>query len=239
MLQRFDDILAEILQPLDLHSLLFERLIKPGIFDGDGDISGDGGEQFEVVAREVIAIDRLAQAEHGGRAVVEAAGDEIVQVELFDRAAHGFGLVRCGARRFEKQAAALERRPRGIEKAQIERAFGPKTHRARKHELAGMRRIFEENGQAIHQQRLRNAVEHRAEQRLEAHFVRERAPEFNQRAAIVQPVAVEEMIEARLHPIAQRLEQKCRDHDGDHGAGGPGRSSAVWNSSPISAMAAK
>ena len=102
-----------------------------------------------------------------------------------------------------------------------------------------MRRILEENGQAIHQQRLRNAIEHRAEQRLEADFIRERAPEFDQRAAIVEPVAIEEVIEARLHPIAQRLDQKCRDHDGDHRAGRARRSACVWNSSPISAIAEK
>ena len=84
--------------------------------------------------------------------------------------------------------------------------------------MAGIRRVLEEYGESIHQQRLRDAVEHGAHQRLEAHFVRERAAEFNQRAAIIQSVAIEEAIEPRLHAVAQRLDQERRDHDGDHRA---------------------
>ena len=70
---------------------------------------------------------------------------------------------------------------------------------------------------------MRNAVHHRAEHRLEAHFVRKRAAEFDQRAAIVETIAIEEAIEARLNPFAERLEQKRGDDDGDHAADRPGR----------------
>src|SRR5271156_3911845 len=106
-------------------------MVEPGVLHGDGDIAGDGGEEFEVVAREIIAINRLAQADHGGGAIVEAAGDEIVQVEFFNGATGRFTFVRGGARRFEKQASALERGTRRVEKAEIERASRPESHRAR------------------------------------------------------------------------------------------------------------
>ena len=79
------------------------------------------------------------------------------------------------------------------------------------------------NRQAIHQQRLRNAVHHRTQHRLEAHFIGQRAAEFNQRAPVIQPVAIEKAIQPRLNPFAERLKQKRRDDDGDHAAHRPGR----------------
>ena len=220
MLQRFDDIFAEILQALDLRGLLLERLIEPRVFDGDGHVAGDRGEQLEVFAREVIAVDRLAQAEHGDRAVAEAAGDEIVQVELLERAADRIGFLAAARADSKKRQPRRERRPRRVEKAQIERAFGAHVpSSATSTNWPGCAGILEEDGEAVDEQRLRNAVEHGAEQRLEADFVGERAAEFDQRAAIVEAVAIEEVVEARLHPVAQRLEQERGDDDGDHRAG--------------------
>ena len=115
----------------------------------------------------------------------------------------------------------------GIEKTQIERARRPESHRTRQGELTGIRWVLEKDGQAIDEQRLRNAIHHRAEHGIEAHFLGKRAAEFDQRAAIVEPVAVEEMIEARLHPVAKRLKQECSDDDGDDGPGRPRSESGV------------
>ncbi len=81
MLQRLDDVLAEVLQPLDLQRLLLERLIEPRVLDGHGHITGDGEEQFQVLARKKIAVDRLAQSQDGDRAVAESAGNEVIQAE--------------------------------------------------------------------------------------------------------------------------------------------------------------
>ena len=87
-----------------------------------------------------------------------------------------------------------------------------------------MRLVLDENRQTVHQQRLRDAVHHRRQHRIEAHFGGERAAEFDQRAAIIETVAVEETVQARLNPVAKRLKQKRGDHDGDdfaHHAGRP------------------
>ena len=126
-------------------------MIEPGVLHGDGDITGDGGEQFEVIARKIIAINCFAKTDDGSGAIVETAGDEIIQVELLDRAADRFAFIRRGARRFEKQAAALERRTRRIEKAEIERTRRPESHRTRKHKLGGMRGILEKDSETIDQ----------------------------------------------------------------------------------------
>ena len=65
----------------------------------------------------------------------------------------------------------------------------------------GLAAVFEKNRETIDEQGLRNAVENRAEQRFEANFVGEGAAEFDQRAAIVEPIAIEEAIETGLHAI--------------------------------------
>ena len=108
-----------------------------------------------------------------------------------------------GARGFEKQAAL---RHRCFEETKIERAFRAATHRARENEVSRLRGILQKNGQAIDQQRLRDAIEHRAQQRFESHFVRQRPAELDERTAVVKAVTIEKVIQASLHPVAQRLE---------------------------------
>src|SRR5208282_6070203 len=225
-LKRFDDIFAEVFEALDLQRLLLERLIEARVFNGDGDVSGDSREKFEVFAREIVAVNRLAEAENCGGAVVEAAGDEIVEVEFLERMANRVGFPR-GAGGFKEEAATRERRPRRVEKTQIEGAFGAESHRAGQHEPAGIIRILEENGEAIDEQRLGKPIEHGAEERINANFIRERAAELDECAAIVEAVAIKKVVEARLHPVAQRLKEKCGDDDGDHRSEGARRQGAV------------
>src|ERR1700722_6021166 len=147
--QGFDDIFAEILEAFDLHGLLLERMVEPGIFDGDGDVASDGEEQFEVVTGEVIAVDGFAQAENGDGTVVETTGDEIVQVELFERATDRGGLFAGGASGFKEQTAAFSGQAFGIQEGEIERAFRTDAHGAGENKRAGLRFVFEKNGEAV------------------------------------------------------------------------------------------
>ena len=63
--ERLDDVFAEVLEALDLNGFLLERLVEARVFDGDGDVAGDGGEQLKVIAREVVAVDCLAESDDG------------------------------------------------------------------------------------------------------------------------------------------------------------------------------
>ena len=101
--ERFDDVLAEVFETLDLRGLLLERLVEPGVFNGDGQVAGNGVEQFEVVARKEIAVHGLAQGEDGDDAVVEAAGEKIIQIETLDRAADRIIFADGRARGFKKR----------------------------------------------------------------------------------------------------------------------------------------
>ena len=110
-----------------------------------------------------------------------------------------------------------------IQKTQIERPRVPHAHRSRQPVRARMRFVLDENRQAVHQQRLRDAIHHRCEHRIEPHFGGERASELNQSAAIIEAVPVKETVQARLNPVAKWLEQKCGDNDGDDAAHHSGR----------------
>ena len=156
---------------------------------------------------------------------MKATGEKIIQVEPIDGSAHRLGLTDGGARRFKEQTSPFERGPCRIEKAEIQWSFELQAHGLGEGVGSRIRGIFEKHGETVDQQGLGDAIEHRPQQRFEADFVGERAAEFDQGAAEVQAVAVEEMIELGLHEIAQWLEQKGRHHDGNHvagRAGGPG-----------------
>ena len=136
--------------------------------------------------------------------------------------ADGFGFFGGRARGFKEQATAREGWARWIQKLKIERAFRAQAHGTGEDEAARAARVFEENGEAIDQQGLRNAIEHGTEQRLEADFVGQRAAELDQGAAVIEAIAIEKAVEASLHPFAQGFEEERGDDDGDDAADGTG-----------------
>src|SRR5580700_7480303 len=113
--QGFDNILAEVLEALDLHGFLFEGVVQARILDGDSNVSGDGEKKLEVVAGKVIAVHSLAQSENGDGSFAETTGNKIIQIKLFERAANGFGFLGRGARGFKEQAAASKSGTRRVE----------------------------------------------------------------------------------------------------------------------------
>ena len=64
---------------------MFQRGVELGVVERDGQVSGDGEQQFHVLAGQKIAVHRLAQAQDGDGVVANAAGNEIVQVQLLER----------------------------------------------------------------------------------------------------------------------------------------------------------
>src|SRR6267143_2990493 len=224
--ERFDDVFREVFQPLNLGRFLLERGVELGIIESDGQITGDCQQKFDVFGGKEVAVHGLSQAEHGDGVVANLAGNEIIQVELFKRLPDRRGGFARGASRFVEQNAAREGVFLRVQKTQIEwprvtHADGP-----RQAVGAALSFLFRENRQAVHQQRLRNAVHHRSEHGVEPHFGSERAAELDECPAIVETVPVKELIQARLNPVTERLEQKGGHDNGDdsaHHAGRPGR----------------
>ena len=78
---RFDDVLVEVLQPLVLSRLLLQRGIELSILNGDAEIAAQSFKQLHVFAGEEVALRRLAQAEHGNRLLLRVAGNVVIQIE--------------------------------------------------------------------------------------------------------------------------------------------------------------
>src|SRR5438445_4663172 len=216
--QRFNDVFAEILEAGDLQRFLLEGTVKLRVVQRHRHVAGDRFHQFDVIAGEEVAVNRLAEAQNGDGVFADAAGDEIIQIELLERAADGLADVTRRTGRLKKERPAGELGPGRLEKTKVQGFEEPHTHGTRDAHLAGLQGIFHKNRKPVDEQRLGDAVHDRAEHGVEAHFVRQGAPEFNQRPTIVEAVAVEKGVEAPLNPFAERLEQKGRDNNGDHAA---------------------
>ena len=81
------DIFREILQSLDLLCFLFEGRIELRVIQRDRDITRDGEEQFHIFSGQEIAVYRFAQPQNGDGVIADAARNEVMEVEMLDRAA--------------------------------------------------------------------------------------------------------------------------------------------------------
>src|SRR5882724_11761584 len=209
--QRFHDVLAEVLQSHDLQCLLFKRVVKLRVVERHRYVSRDRFHQFHVVTRQEIAVHGLAKPQHRDAPLTNAARNVVIQVQLLQRIVHRRTHVACRARRLEKERPTRDLGPGRLKEAQIQRFVHPHAHRARQSHFSRRLSVLYKNCQSVNQQCLRNTVHHRSQHRIEPYFIGQSFSEFDQRAAIVQPVAIEEVIEPPLNPYADWLEQERRD----------------------------
>src|SRR5205823_9154889 len=87
--QGFHDVFAEILKASNFQRFLFKRAVKLGVIERNGNITCDGFHQLDIVARKEIPVNRFAKAENGDGVLANAAGNEIVQIQLFQSPADG------------------------------------------------------------------------------------------------------------------------------------------------------
>ena len=150
--------------------------------------------------------------------LADAAGHKVVEIELFEGAPDGIADLSRRARRLEKERPAGELGPGRTQESQIQRFGKAHAHGTSNPHLTGSQRVFHENRQPVDQQGLRDAVHDRTQHGVDPHLIRKGTPEFNQRAPVIETVPVEKAVQTRLNPLAEWLEQKRRDDDGDHAA---------------------
>src|SRR5229473_7031348 len=219
-IQGFDDVFAEILEACDFERFLFERAVELRVVQSDSNIPGNRLDQFDVVARQKIPINCLAEAEHRHGVLADTTRNKIIEVQLLKRAANGVTEVSCCTGRLKKKRPACKLGPGRLEETKIQGFGEPHTHGAGNAHLPWLHGVLDENCETVDQQRLRNPVHDRTQHGVETHFVRQRASEFDERAAVIKAIAVEKAVQARLDPLAERLEQKRGYDNGDHAAGG-------------------
>src|SRR6266849_6094923 len=213
--QRFDDVFAEILEPRNLQSLLFERRIELGVVQGHSDVAGDGVHQLDVIAGQEITIDGLAEAQNGDGVLANAARHEVIQIQLLEGLADGIGNVSRRAGRLKEERPPGELGPGRLEEAEIHGLGKAHAHGTSEAHVSRLYGIFHEDREAVDQQGLREAVHDGTEHGIKAHFVGERAAEL-------ETVAVEKAVQARLNPFAEGLKKERGDDDGDHASDRPG-----------------
>ena len=125
-IQRLHDIFGEVFQALDLLCLLFQRGIEVGIVQRDGHVPGNRKHQFDVFTGKEIPVNGLAQTENRDRVVMDAAGNEVIQIQMIERAAYGFTASRA-PERFVENRSARKLRPLGREETQVERLCSVRT----------------------------------------------------------------------------------------------------------------
>src|SRR5271155_270941 len=170
-IQGFDDVFAEVFEPRDLEGLLLERGIELGVIEGHRNVACNRFYQLNVITGEVIAVDGLAEPQNSDGVLANAAGNIVIEVELFESAVHGLADVARGAGRLKKERPPRKLGPGRTEKTEIERLRETHTHRAGQAEMAGVRDVFDKNSETVDEERLRYAVHHGAEHRLEAPLV--------------------------------------------------------------------
>ena len=124
---RFDDVFAELLQPLVFVGFALQRTVEPRIFDRDRNVVRQRHQQFDIVARQEIAFGGPAHAEIRDRPAARLTGDVISEIEFGDgsRTDAATPAKRCranarGARRTGKARRPLP--PGNSDRAALERA---------------------------------------------------------------------------------------------------------------------
>jgi hypothetical protein len=162
-----------------------------GVIQSHSNVPGNGLHELDVIAGEEITVYRFAKTEDCYGVLANAARHEIVQVQLVERSPHRIRNVSRRAGRLKEERPPGELGPGRLEETEIHRFGKAHAHGTSETHASWPNRIFHEDSDAVDQQGLREAVHHRAKHGIEAHFVGERAAELDQRAAVIETIAVE------------------------------------------------
>src|ERR1017187_2802078 len=213
-----DDVLVELLEALVLRSLALQRFVKARILQRDANVAGQGFEQLHIFTGEEIAFRGFAQPEHGDHAVHHGAGNVVVEVEP----ANGFTRLGSLAHRLagvvEEQVALFPLRALHVQEVEVESAGVGDAERLGESELLRMLRIRQEHGHAVHQQRVREAINDRSEHVVEVGFGIQIAAKLDQRLTVVVAFLVKKLVEVVLNPVLEGVKEQCSDGNRDHQA---------------------
>src|SRR5258706_6896704 len=116
----------------------------------------------------------------------------------------------------EEQVSSIVYRTRAPKEAQVQSARRGDAKRLRQMETRSRFVGLEENAHAVHQQSVREAIDHRAQHLVEIFFGAEFAAEFHQCSAVVVAGAIENLVQPLLNPVFDGIkEQRRYDHGED------------------------
>ena len=116
--------------------------VESGVLDSNADISGQSLKEFDILAREIVALDRLTHTQNGNSTVLDAARDVVVQFQLRNRR------LRCGAgvqhlvSVFEEEVSGLALIGKPTEEIKLQILRGGDTERLCQEELLQVFRLL-------------------------------------------------------------------------------------------------
>ena len=221
----FDNVLVELLQPLEFGNLLLQPLVELRVLDGDADVSGERSQHLHVLAGEEVAVIGAAQADdrHGTRtaalAVRHAAGQVVVQVQQSGaallRVRQTQNLLRILQEDMIVRAVAVKVEEAHIERAQVRGFEIGEPMRGGQFEAALILRAAwlrlvrgrQEYRNARHQQSLRQPLHNGVHQSAQVGLRVQAAAEVDQRLAVVEALLVENAVYPRLDHALQWIER--------------------------------
>src|SRR5947209_1831264 len=159
----FNNVFAEVLQAFVFERLMFERPVKPRIFQSDSDVVRYRVQQLAVFARQIIAVLGSAETDITDHMIFDAARDEIiqiVQVRLKE-------VIRTARRRGQERKVGIRRKR--------------ESRGADRRKLRIVRGILQKNHRAGYKKRPAKAIDNPVEHPVEIHFRTQRPAEIDQR----------------------------------------------------------
>ena len=219
ILQRFQDVLVEAAQPVELHGLDMQLPVQAGVVERGGNLAGHGAEQRHVLAAQRLGAVLQTEREHGGRARLRHAGHEVEEARIAPRVDVFRSVARDGRRVVQRHGVTgLEPLPdaRPSRQRQVQRAHPVLVHDRER----PVRVLVEEQRHPVHDQRFHDAGHQTLGQTLRIEVGVQIARKAHQGQAVVVPVLVEGPVERGLHEVLHGRRQQQR-HQGAEDARSP------------------
>ena len=215
-IDRLDDILVELLQPLVLGDLLLQAGVEASILNGDTDVAGHGFQQLHVLAGEEVSMRGAPQPDDGDGLLLQAAGKVVVEIEQGSRLPLNGGEVEYLLRVLEEDVGACIGL---IEVEKFESRAAVRGEELRRQSVAGHQGVTaidagKKDGDARHQQSLRQPVHDRIQQSVQIGLRAQAAAKGDQGLAVVIALAVKDPVDPVLNGSLERLEKLGGNNDG-------------------------
>ncbi len=221
VVERGDDVLAELPQPVQLVGLDAQFGVQPAVLERRGHLAGDAGEQGEVLAVERLAAVAASHGHHRDRPVVGHARHEVVDAALAPRRHLARGEAPHRERVLERhRVAVLEPPPDAADQRDV-KVRGRREPLGADHVPPAAVGVGQQR-HALEAERRPHALHQAPPQPCRVEFTVEVAGEADQRPPVVVPVAVVRLVERRLDGVLDDGRQQHHHQRGQHGNHGVG-----------------
>ena len=215
VVQRLNDVLVELSDPVDLGRLDLELGVQPAVLDRRGHLSGHGREQSDVLTAQRLAAGLRAQRQHRDRPFFGDARHEVVD-PLGPPEVHVLVRVTAHRDRLVEHDGVPVDQPSPNARGPIQRwpvggnACAAGAVRA-EHPAGGIAGRSEHQHRVVEDQRLGDPSDQALGETVEVEIAVQVAGKPNERATIIVAVTVVDAVEHRLDGVLDRARHEHHD----------------------------